>query len=559
MSRKHRTSITWLLVVVMTYSPSLVFAQPPTDAKQTKAEGKAKIDTSYITPETTAAAVLYPRHVLTAPGMEMLPIEVITAAGKSRLGIDPLEIEQVVAIVEPPASLQAGPPQAGIVVRMASPLAEGEILAPLWEQTQEAKIEGKTYRKAAEPMGFSIFCPDEHTVIVAHDPLLHKILDNHAKPKPGKMAKFLGRLSDPPDASAVLLVEPIRPLITQSFAKEPVPMPFQDVKRIPELLNSIGAKANFTGDMAMSLTLRATDEKAAEDLERMIHRYIEMGKQMMAMQMTRQSASNDPVEKAVAQYSKRVSEQMIELLRPVRKGDALTLGSNNNGKANAQMANVAVIGILISLLLPAVQAAREAARRAQSINNLKEIMLAMHVHHDVHKTFPPRAIFNKEGKPMLSWRVQLLPHLEEQALYDQFHQDEPWDSEHNKKLIPMMPKVFQNPSGKMRPGMANYLAVCGKGLAFDGTKGLALNDFKDGTSRTIVIVEADDDRAVTWTKPDDWQFDPKHPMAGLGNAHPNSFNVGFADGSVRTITKQMDPKMFHALLTIAGDELTSTD
>jgi prepilin-type processing-associated H-X9-DG protein len=102
--------------------------------------------------------------------------------------------------------------------------------------------------------------------------------------------------------------------------------------------------------------------------------------------------------------------------------------------------------------------------------------------------------------------------------------------------------------------MANYLAVCGEGLAFDGTKGRKIADIKDGTSNTILVVEANDDRAAVWTKPDDWQCDAEHPMAGLGTAHPGGFNVALADGSVRFISKGLDLKVFHALLTIAGGE-----
>ena len=118
-----------------------------------------------------------------------------------------------------------------------------------------------------------------------------------------------------------------------------------------------------------------------------------------------------------------------------------------------------------------------------------------------------------------------------------------------------MPKLYANPSGPARPGMANYLAVCGKGLMFDGEKGRTMSEITDGTSNTILVVEADDDHAVTWTKPDDWQFDPQHPMAGLGRAHPGGFNAAFADGSVRFISASIDPKVFQAMLTIAGGEL----
>ena len=212
-------------------------------------------------------------------------------------------------------------------------------------------------------------------------------------------------------------------------------------------------------------------------------------------------------------------------------------------------------GILVALLLPAVQAAREAARRAHCLNNMKQIGLAMHNHHAARNRFPARANFDKEGKPLLSWRVHMLPYLDQQALYQQFHLDEPWNSEHNRKLITMMPKVFRNPSGSAEPGKADYLAVCGDGLMFDGSKGRSIADIRDGTSHTIMVVEADDDRAVIWTRPDDWQYNPEDPLAGLGNAHPGGFCVLLADGSVRLMAEDIDQKTFRALLTIAGGEM----
>src|SRR5204863_3386120 len=110
--------------------------------------------------------------------------------------------------------------------------------------------------------------------------------------------------------------------------------------------------------------------------------------------------------------------------------------------------------------------------------------------------------FDKRGKPLLSWRVEILPFIEENELFKQFHLDEPWDSEHNKALIAHMPRVFQDP--RRPPGdTTTFLAPVGKGLAFEGDKPLKINSFTDGTSNTIFIVQANDDRAVPWTKPDD--------------------------------------------------------
>ena len=118
-----------------------------------------------------------------------------------------------------------------------------------------------------------------------------------------------------------------------------------------------------------------------------------------------------------------------------------------------------------------------------------------------------------------------------------------------------MPKIFQNPSSpSTKPGMANYLSVCGKGLMFDGTKGRKAADVRDGLVHTIAVVEADDDRAIEWTKPQDWDFNATKPLAGLGHAHPGGFGAAFGDGSVHFISATIDPTLFHALLTINGNE-----
>ena len=163
MCRTHRAAIVWILIATMTFSPTLVYAQPPVIAQQAPAAAKAKIDLGYVTPDTCAAVVLYPRHVLTAANMEMLPVEVLSAAGKKELGIDPVEIEQAMAIAEPP---QGGPPAAAVVLRMATPLGQGKILGPLWDKTADGQLNGKTYRQAKGPMDFSIFQSDDRTLLV---------------------------------------------------------------------------------------------------------------------------------------------------------------------------------------------------------------------------------------------------------------------------------------------------------------------------------------------------------------------------------------------------------
>jgi hypothetical protein len=555
MCRKYRRLICWVLVVVMGYSPIVVYAQQPASPGGTAAAAKAKIDLGYVTPKAVAAVVAYPKHVFTSPGMEMLPLEVITAAGKKFLGFDPVEIEQVMAVAEAPETMPPqGPPRAAIVLKMAKPLGQEKVLSELWARTTEGQLDGKTYRKAMGPMDVSIFQPDDRTLIVGTDDMIHAMWANRASPKEGLMSRALGHIESPSDLTAIVLVEPIRPLIAAPLAMAPLPPPLQDVKKVPDLLTSIGAKVNLTGNMAMSLTLKANDEAAAQQLEEIIDKLVDTARQAMAADLARQERSNDPVEQAGAQYAKRMSERMLQLIRPVRKGQTLTLATPTDGK-NPQMVQMATIGILVGLLLPAVQAAREAARRAASTNNLRRIGLGILQYHEAKGQFPPAYNADKNGKPLLSWRVLILPYLEMNDLYQKFHLDEPWDSDHNKRLIAVLPMVYRNPSSAvLQLGKTNYLTIRGEKSVFPGGEGIKMSDVSDGASNTIMTVEAPDDSAVFWTKPDDFTYDANNPLKGLTGMRPGGFLAGFADGSVGFINSSIDPTVLKSLFTRNGGE-----
>jgi hypothetical protein len=201
-----------------------------------------------------------------------------------------------------------------------------------------------------------------------------------------------------------------------------------------------------------------------------------------------------------------------------------------------------------------VPAASEAARKVQSANNLKSLGVAIHNYHDVYKQFPPAHGTGEEGKPFLSWRVHILPFLEQRALYDQFHLDEPWDSDHNKTLIAKMPAVFRSPNSTAEPGKTNYLGVSGPQGIFPGREKIGFRDVTDGTSNTIMIVEASDESAVIWTKPDDFVPDSKEAKKGLLGLWKGGFHAGFADGSVRFLDEAIDDQTLRALSTRNGSE-----
>ncbi len=223
---------------------------------------------------------------------------------------------------------------------------------------------------------------------------------------------------------------------------------------------------------------------------------------------------------------------------------------------NIGAAAPAAIAVGVALLLPAVQQAREAARRSQGKNNLKQIGLAMHNFHDVYKTFPAAGSVDKKGKKLLSWRVHVLPFVDQNPLYQQFHLDEPWDSDHNKTLIEKIPPAYVSPNHEdlAKQGKTVYLVPTGKGAAFEGDEGRGIREFTDGTSNTILAVEAHADAAVIWTKPDDLALDFKNLFKGLKSARVGGFHALLADGSVRFISDAIDVSILKALFTRGGGE-----
>lgn len=214
---------------------------------------------------------------------------------------------------------------------------------------------------------------------------------------------------------------------------------------------------------------------------------------------------------------------------------------------------------LVATLLPAIQKARITSKRMQSANNLKQIALAMHNYHDTYRHFPPQALRDKNDKPLLSWRVAILPFIEQDALYRQFKLDEPWDSEHNKKLLAQMPSIYAPVNVNTKEKYETYYqAFAGKGSAFEPGETIRFQDIPDGTSNTIMVVEAAD--SVPWTKPEDLPFDPAKPLPKLGAEFPDIFLAAFCDGSVHDIKKTIDPKkLLSFILRNSGEPKNSLD
>jgi hypothetical protein len=233
------------------------------------------------------------------------------------------------------------------------------------------------------------------------------------------------------------------------------------------------------------------------------------------------------------------------------------------------MIALVAIALLLALMVQVRDAFRsgaEAARRSQCVGNLKHIVYALHTYESAWGRLPPAYSTDAQGRPLLSWRVLILPYLEQNPLWDQFHTDEPWDSPHNIRLIDDMPYSYQCPTHRPDRSIArrftSYFALSAPGTAMSGPTPIRFDQVTDGTSRTLLLVESMQ-ADVPWTSPVD--IDPR--MGRLTNAPSDSstgpvtphvrmrcLNAAAADGMILGL----DPDRLRPLLlpasTMAGGE-----
>ena len=233
----------------------------------------------------------------------------------------------------------------------------------------------------------------------------------------------------------------------------------------------------------------------------------------------------------------------------------------------AQITGELITAFLEMLLKPAVTAAQGAAARMQCANNIRMIALAMHNYHDARNGLPPLYSVDANGRPLHSWRVHILPFIEQSALWESIRLDEPWDSPHNRQFHAMMPAIYGCPDN---PGAGcTYSVIAGSatvppapGGSFVAAtaatpggrmpRGGNFGEITDGTSNTIAIVEVKE--PFNWMNPTaDITLDEFakgiNQDGRVGSFHTGGINVGFFDGSVRFVTDTVAP----AILRILGN------
>ncbi len=298
---------------------------------------------------------------------------------------------------------------------------------------------------------------------------------------------------------------------------------------------------DLTGGLTIDLVSTCPTEDAAQQVRDTLQAMVTLSKNTMANLRPRIKDAPRPMS-PIEVFLATAADPLLDKTTIERDGNVV----------HARSATDVRLADTVQTLLPTVQNTRQKAFDMRSTNNLKQIALALYNYHDANGHFPPAVLYGPDGKTPYSWRVAILPYIEQAALYDQYHFDEPWDSPHNKTLLAKIPDLYRYPNAKGDPTAASYYVLNGPGTIFDDKDGTKVAEIRDGTAFTLLVVEAQ--RDIPWTKPEDIPYAPNKPLPELGGFNPEGFHAAMADGSVR-FWEGIDAKTLRAMISKAGGEL----
>ena len=429
-------------------------------------------------------------------------------------------------------------PFPGVIVCANSDFDQNAVLTklPPRNEGKKATIEGREAYALPDEM-FLIFV-DPRTMLLGPENTLKAMLSPRGTS--GEKKADFEELYPANDIAAVVDLEPIEELVQQISQQLPMAQLVQSVVGLAATIDATG-----TSESHVNLTVEMSDAASAQQLNAIAMGGFQMAKVQALGQL---SGDNSPVsEELVVVLTEMLDSVTIEAVKESVELDIPKL------KDPAQFFKD-VTPAFKELVKGIAESQKAEARRLKTMP-LREIGLAFHNYHDTFNGFPSYCTAKSDGgeNKGLSWRVHLLPYYGESALYQEFHLDEPWDSNHNKTLIERMPKIYEC-EGVEKPGHTSYHVFTGEGTPFGNEEPLGISSITDGTSNTIMAVQAGPDKADIWTKPSGIKFNPEAPKAALGKL-AETFLVLLCDGSVRDISSEIDDSTLNRLIQHADGEV----
>lgn len=496
----------------------------------------------YVPGQTLASISVWPARLATSQAMQLAPLEVLTAAGLENVGIDPLKIERIDLLIGMPGMMG---PQFGALIQSTEAFDLNDLSAEMLDGNGVVDENGFEYVRLRGPQELIVHAVDAKTAILGTKNFA-KMMRRNADPN-NDIASVLAAIQSRQDALALVSIASLRPLLAGFAEGVPLPRPIVgDLSTVIDATELLALRVQMSDEEKLQLVVSAKTPADAEKVEAAMANLLSFAHEQITSEMKSNTPQDSPTGAAMLAYIDRLGVEILGMLKPKRSDARLIYEVKDFQDAS-------VIGSLTAMLLPAIQASRVAAGRAQSANNLKQLGLALHNFESAYKTFPATAGLDDEGEPMVSWRVAVLPFLGENALFNEFNLEEPWDSEHNLALLERMPDVYRHPKRETKPGHTVYQALVGEETLLRLKEPTRLRDVMDGLRNTAMLVETQAERAIPWTAPQDYEVNMDDPSAGLFVDGFCAFLFG--DGRVQRLPDTIDLEILKAIFTRAGAEV----
>lgn len=571
------------------------------------------LDLTYITDDFTSAVIVHPARVLNSEFMGELvkaglPLEEALQEPIDKLGIDPRNVKQIILLTDkataeaaplllpvpmgPPGGQPGGfgptqplegtpenpdqssltrqheklqtvafqpedaiadtdaaaeEPTPTLIVRFSNAIDEETFFNGLpGPPLETGEVDGLKVRKVKNPDAVLHFA-NPQTLIVTRATLLKKMVET--KSAESGLITELKNIDATHDLIVVADLTPVRQLMQMGgeIAAAKLPPDLAALANIPNKTKMLTLTAGVSNASLLSATFVMDTADDAQATNTALTNGLKQVQAVYDQKKTQGLPPNVPLDEAGQQEVIAMADEIIAGLSNEANGNRLTISIPKPGNFNK------LAELMGPMLKEAAEEAQKAAERTKQFNKLMEIGIAFHNYHDLYTAFPGAGSDADGKRKGLSWRVHLLPYLDQFELYEQFNMDEPWDSEHNKALISQMPDVYKTP-GVTEEGKTAFHVVVGENAAFQMDKGRKISEFRDGTSNTILAVQAGPDTADIWTKPGGLEFNEADPFATFGNVNEGfqKLLILLTDASVREFSGQ--PGTLKALITPNGGE-----
>jgi hypothetical protein len=417
-----------------------------------------------------------------------------------------------------------------------------QLLETYWEPAtrstgrgiQERIWEGVTYYRPPLPGNVAAYLPDERTLLLTAEASLQYLLT--AAGEPGPLADKARKLDLEKHAVVVLVVDSFEPHVEAALAsmEKSLPSPLRGIAALAGSTKTNSLSVDLDGDVTASLVLEAKEPGGVATLAAAARDWVAGAENAFA-------PSGEPAPGSAQQARPPLSMLLSSLFHTAEVVE-------EPGQVVVRFRRPKDFGVLLARAVQAMIPRKDLrADLLERGRRLRAVARAMLQYNDRYGHFPVWASRSPDGTPLLSWRVHLLPFLGEEALYKQFHLDEPWDSQHNAALVERMPAAYRS-HDELPAGKTSFAVFVGEEAPFGDEQGIRMVDVWDGPENTIMVVEAGPDKAIPWTKPEDLPYDAENPVAAVGHSELARFLAAYFDGTVHGVTRQASPEVLRRLI-----------